>query len=74
MVINGESSNWVEVKSGVPQGSVLGPLLFIIFINDLDDNLLNKLLKFADDAKLYGKVNTPEMIASIREDRFTKVI
>ena len=52
VVINGQHSNWTKVLSGVPQGSVLGPLLFIIYINDIDSNLFNKLLKFADDCKL----------------------
>ena len=44
--------------SGVPQRSVLGPLLFLIYINDLDDNKKGKALKFADDTKVFRKVNT----------------
>ena len=57
MVIDGEVSNWKSVLSGVPQGSVLGPLLFLIYINDLDDNITSKVLKCADDTKVLRKVN-----------------
>ena len=54
VILNGEFSDWMEVLSGVPQGSVLGPLLFIIFINDLDLEAATADLisKFADDTKV----------------------
>ena len=60
--------------SGVAQGSVLGPVLFLIFINDLNDGLINLLLKFADDGKLFGKVTTPENFRDMQNDlqRLTK--
>ena len=58
--INGVLSGWMLVTSGVPQGSVLDPLLFLIFINDLDLGLLSSILKFADDTKIYGKAATPD--------------
>ena len=57
IVVGVEASNWKLVLSGVPQGSVLGPILFLIYINDLDDNMTTNVLKFADDTNVFTKVN-----------------
>ena len=52
VVLNGQTSSWELVKSGVPQGSVLGPLFFFIYINDLTDNLESNCKIFVDDTSL----------------------
>ena len=68
MVLNGEGSKWVKVLSGVPQGSVLGPLLFLIFINDIDRGVASKILKFADNTKLCGAVGSLNVINTLKQD------
>lgn len=68
VVINGIASGWANVTSGVPQGSVLGPLLFLIYINDLDVGLLSRLAKFADDSKLGTNVGDLEGIKQLQKD------
>ena len=68
VVLNGHKSSWIQVLNGVPQGSLLGPLLFIIFVNDLDDGVISKLLKFADDVKLIGQVESELDVDSLRAD------
>jgi hypothetical protein len=55
--VNGEFSNWISVVSGVPQGSVLGPLLFLLYVDDLPSLVSNELKMFADDTKLWTKIS-----------------
>ena len=59
VVINGSNFNWLPVRAGVPQGSILGPLLFIIFINDIVREINAEIKLFADDTSLYLIVDNP---------------
>ena len=59
VIINGEASQYFSIESGVPQGSVLGPLLFLIYINDLETDIASKIKFFADDTMLFSKVLDP---------------
>ena len=52
-MVDGEVSNWKPVVSWIPQGSELGPMLFVIYINDQEDGVTSKVLTFADDTELF---------------------
>ena len=64
VVLNGSHSDYSAIESGVPQGSVLGPLLFLIYINDLERNIKSKIKFFADDTMLFSLVKDPEISAN----------
>ena len=63
VVLDGHCSEFTRIESGVPQGSVLGPLLFLVYINDLELNISSNVKFFADDTMLYSIVNDPTISA-----------
>ena len=64
VMINGSYSDYASIESGVPQGSVLGPLLFLVYINDLEKNIKSNVKFFADDTMLYSVVKDPLITAA----------
>ena len=72
-MLNGQNSSWTNVHGGVPQGSILGPLLFLIYVNDLSDNLTSDAKHFADDTSLFSVVHDVNTSAKELNDDSKKV-
>ena len=68
VVLDGQASDPVPVLSGVPQGSVLGPILFLIFINDLPDNIKSSVRLFVDHCVLYRNIHSLQDCLVLQED------
>ena len=69
VVIKGHSSSWFYTNAGVPQGSILGPLLFLVFINDIEKNIQSDIRLFADDTYLFDiSRNIEESIVNLNQD------
>ena len=68
VVVNGSVSTQAPVISGIPQGTVLGPILFVIYINDLLDNISSMGLMFADDTKIYRQITSREDALLLQSD------
>ena len=64
VILNGQVSSWTGVNAGVSQGSILGPLLFLIYINDLADGLSSNAKLFADDRSLFSVIRDVETSAN----------
>ena len=63
VLLNGQTSEWLSIKAGVPQGSILGPLFFLIYINDLSDDIVSTVKLFADDISLFSVVHNSNITA-----------
>ena len=63
VILNGQYSTWTNVKAGVPQGSILGPLLFLICINDFPEDLFANPKLFADDVSLFSVIRNKQLSA-----------
>ena len=66
--VKGRTSAWIDVSSGVPQGSVFGPILFVIYINDIIDNLKCNAYLYADDMKIYTRIINESDRQKLQED------
>ncbi len=69
VVINGIKSDVLQLRAGVPQGSVLGPFLFLIYINDLPDGLTGEVFMFADDSYVFHIVNKDISLCAVKMNK-----
>ena len=72
-MLNGQSSTWLPIIAGVPQGSILGPLFFLIYINDLSKNLSSIMKLFADDTSIFSVVHDVDLSAKQLNDDLNKI-
>ena len=68
VVVDGEHSDWTNVRSGMPQGTVLGPLLFLLYINDLPHGISSTVRLFADDCVMYHTIKTDSDAQTLQHD------
>jgi ribonuclease P/MRP protein subunit RPP40 len=68
VAVNGANADWATVTSGVPQGSVLGPLLFLLYVNDLASIVKSNVKMFADDTKIWAKIKENEDAEQLKQD------
>ena len=73
VVLPGANSDWTSVKAGVPQGSILGPLFFLLYINDIVENINSSIRLFADDTSLYIIVGNPTEAANQLNSDLSKI-
>ena len=73
IVLNGQTSNWENIHADVPKGSILGPLLFLIYINDLAENLSSNPKLFADGTSLFSVVRDLKISANEINDDLKKI-
>ena len=73
VVFNGQTSSWAIITTGIPQGSILGPLLFLIYINNLPDGFTSIVKLFADDTSLFSLFHDITASAKERDEDLNKI-
>ena len=66
VVLDGKHSDWIPVQSGVPEGSILGPILFTCYVADLPNQIKTSSLSYADDVKIFHRIKSPEDARSLQ--------